>query len=475
MNKYYKAVIYLLSLITLLSCAGEELFHETELTPPSANNNLKQLSLTLYIPGTNAPATFSYSTIDENDIKTVDILVFRTGPYGEYYYKHISVGDIRNNQSSTSKIFDIAMEAINARLILLANVSHLFSDEINDRLENDSKIGNVTKQTILDYFVFDYTHPWTGDNNEHDYSFPMYGESAIIPANSTVVSEIKMIRSIARIDVAGSSNVNNWRIDSVYIFNTKNKGYVAPAFGPNGNIAETPRIPVDAALNTQGFGFKFRPNAGVSTPLMEREIYIPEDPQTRGKVPTCIVLKIDKPAQKSKYYCAEIQDDNGDFLPLLRNYRYRILITGISGEGYDSPEEAAIMPASFINAEVETEELGLGHIVFNSEHKLGVSVQHIHFDANGSSGNMGMDKKAFSLKVFTTYPKWSVSADASLSEWLNVEGGDELHVERAASLRTLELIAAPNYSEQARYGRIYIKSGTLQQEITISQDGRPKQ
>ncbi|MDR2496241.1 MAG: BACON domain-containing protein [Tannerellaceae bacterium] len=469
MKKYSIALISLLSFITLFSCAGEEILHDAQPGGSYANDNLKHLTLTLHIPGTNAPATFSYSAIDENDVKTVDILVFKSSSAGEHYYKHLHVSNVRNNQTTTSKSIDIDLDAIDARLVLLANVSYLFDNEMNSRLENDSAMGNVSKQSILDRFVFDFSNFSTGNIADSDYAFPMYGESDLISANSTVVPEIKMIRAIARVDIAASAHIDGWNIDSVYVFNIKDKGFVAPSFGTRGNITETPRVPIDAKPGTRSFSF--RPNAGVTTPAMEREIYITEDAQSQGS-PTCIVLKINKADSRPQFYCAKIQDANGGLLPILRNYRYRITITGISGEGYDSAEEAAVMPSSLVSSEVETDELGLENIVFNSDHKLGVSVLHVNFRADGLSSSIDAGSKA-SIKVFTTYTNWSVTADASMADWLSIEGADGLKAERPASSRSLELIAQPNSSGQPRYGRIYIKSGTLRQEITISQDGNP--
>jgi hypothetical protein len=480
MNRYYTFICLLLSLLTLASCVGDEIFFPDQSAggkyddnPGSHATNAKQLTLNIHIPGTNAPVTFAYSELDENDVRTIDILVFKITSEGEYYYRHIPVNKIRNNNSTTNKSLDVTIDAIDARLILLANVRRLFTDEMNRQLRQDSITGNVEEQSILSRFEFNFIRPWTSQRFNDGEAFPMYGRSSIIPAASTTAGEIKMIRSIARIDIANSTPNAAWSIDSIYIVNSKNKGYVAPSFGSGGAIAEIPNIPVSAAPNAVSFSYPFTANAGVTTQSMEREIYITEDCQTSTTHPTGIVLKVIKPGSKPQYYRADLKDSNGNLLPILRNYRYRIFITGISGNGYETVEEAAVRPHSSVSSEVETDELGMGNIVFNDDHKFGVSAQHIHFNADGSHEQTADNHTTYVLKIFTTYINWSISADALLADWLAIDGSNNLEAEHPSDARAINLAVAANPSATPRCGRLYLKSGALRQEITITQDGQP--
>jgi hypothetical protein len=424
----------------------------------------------MQIPGTNAPVTYAYSSSGENEVQTVDILVFKVDSKGEHYYKHIPVRSIRQDNNTTKKV-DIALEAIDTRLVLLANASHLFTEEMMYLLENDARSDDVTKEDILSRFVFDFNKPWKADDYTGN-AFPMYGESGIIQAKSVTVSEIKMIRAIARIDIASEARNTGWTIDSVYVFNTNNKGFVAPSFDKKGAAVETPHIPSAARANTKGFGYLFVPNAGTTTLSMEREIYITEDMQD-GQEPTTIVLRILHEGKKPQYYRVDLKGADGELIPVLRNYRYRIFITGITGEGYPTAEEAATSAKRpSISSEVEINELGLGKIIFNDQYKLGVSEVQVCFHADGSWEGIN-GETSYSLKVYTTYPNWTASMDESMATWLTFDGsnGDGLEMEFPASSHSLGLTVAPNLSGHFRSGTIYLRAGTLLQAITILQDG----
>ncbi|GHT27542.1 hypothetical protein AGMMS49574_00180 [Bacteroidia bacterium] len=464
MKKYS---IYILIIMALCSCVGEEI--PTHVTPPTPTD--RQLTLIMQIPGTNAPVTYAYSPSGENEVQTVDILVFKVDSTGEHYYKHIPVRSIRQDNNTTKKV-DIALEAIDTRLILLANVSHLFTEEMMYLLENDARSGDVTKEDILDRFVFDFNKPWKADDHTGNV-FPMYGESGVVQAKSVTVNEIKMIRAIARIDIANEAHNAGWTIDSVYVFNTNNKGFVAPSFDKRGIAVETPHVPSAARANTKGFGYLFAPNAGTTTLSMEREIYITEDMQD-GQESTTIVLKILHEGKKPQYYRVDLKGADGELIPILRNYRYRIFITGIRGEGYPTAEEAVTatkLPS--ISSEIEINELGLGKIIFNDQYKLGVSEVKVSFRADGSWEGINGETSSYSLKVYTTYSNWTASMDESMATWLTFDGanGDGLKMEFPASSHSLGLTVAPNPSGHFRSGTIYLRAGTLLQAITILQEG----
>ncbi|GHV51996.1 hypothetical protein FACS1894181_14690 [Bacteroidia bacterium] len=467
MKKYS---IYILIIMALCSCVGEEIpAHETQ---PSLTD--RQLTLVMQIPGTNAPVTFAYSPSGENEVRTVDILVFKVDSKGEHYYKHIPVRSIRDDNNTTKKV-DIALEAIDTRLILLANVNHLFTEEMTYLLENDAKSGDVTKEIILDRFMFDFKEQWKAGDHAGN-AFPMYGESGIVPAKSAAVNEIKMIRAIARIDIANDARNAGWSIDSVYVFNTNDKGFVAPSFDKRGTILETPHVPSAAKANAKSFGYLFVPNAGTTTLSMEREIYVAEDMQDSG-TPTSIVLRILHEGKKPQYYRVDLKGTDGELMPLLRNYRYRIFITGITGDGYLTAEEAATAAKRTpISSEVEIDELGLEKIIFNDQYKLGVSELQVAFHADGSWMGMEPGETSYSLKVYTTYSNWSVSMDESLAAWLKFDGsnGDGLNAEFPASCHSLGLIAEANTSGLHRSGTIYLRAGTLRFAITVLQNGNSR-
>ncbi|MDR1938600.1 MAG: BACON domain-containing protein [Tannerellaceae bacterium] len=455
--------IFLLFAALFFSCVDDEqIIHPVD---PVAKD--KEVVLTMHIPGTHLPVTYAYSEADENDIRTVDALIFRVDASGnESYYRHITVPAISQDNSNTKKV-QVKLELVDSRVIVLANARHLFTGELEEQLRSDSIRANATKEKVMQRFVFDMSAP-IGKEKE---VFPMYGESEIIRSADHVVKEIKMIRAITRIDIINSIPDGDVEIDSVYLFNTKNKGFIAPSFDSKGMIIETPNVPGNAEPNKNVFGYKFLQNAGTACPTMEREIYITEDSQD-SDAPTLVVLKILRQGHAPQFYRVDMLNKDGDLLPVQRNYRYRINITKIINDGYPTVEAAVTMPKPSLSSSVETNELGISTVVFNDQYKLGVSTTDIVFRANGSWEGKRPGEEYFSLKVHTTYSGWS-------AEWVGSEpAGWVTFTEAKAEAATvdfpsttlaLNMNAAPNTTGKIRVGKIRLTAGTLRIEVNVTQ------
>jgi hypothetical protein len=396
----------------------------------------------------------------------VDVLVFRVDTSGnEYYYRHISDPAITQDNGNIKKI-QIRLEFINSRVIVLANVRNLFTPDMDSQLRLDSIQGDATKETVMKRFVFDMREPF-GKQKE---SFPMYGESGIIRSSDNVNS-ITMIRAITRIDIVNSILDDKVKIDSVYLFYTKNKGFVAPGFDSKGAIMESPNVPGEAKPNEKAFGYKFVQNAGVASPAMEREIYITEDLQ-ESETPTFIVVKILYEGHPPQFYRVDILDKDGELLPIQRNYRYRLNIKKILSNGYLTAEEAAVMPEQSLSSTVETNELGINTVVFNDQFKLGVSTANIVFNADGSWEGKKPDEDFYSLKVHTTYSGWSAVWDKTeFGNWLNFMDAKETKTSLnfPSTILMLNMKASPNTTGRTRQGKIRLTAGTLCLEVNVIQ------
>ncbi|MDR2811277.1 MAG: hypothetical protein LBB84_12120 [Tannerellaceae bacterium] len=459
-----KLTIILLFATLFFSCVDDERLINPTVEPVVKDKNVV---LTMQIPGTYLPVTYAYSENDENEIRTVDVLIFRVDESGnEYYYKHIRIPTIAQNNGNTKKV-QFRLEFMDSRLLVLANVRNLFTGEMEDRLRTDSVAGHVTKDEVMKRFVFDMTKPF-GEEKE---PFPMYGESDILRSSDTTVGEIKMTRSITRIDVVNSISDYKVRIDSIYFLQTKNKGAVAPGFNEKGEIVGTANVPSEAQPNTHAFGYKFVQNAGNVSPAMEREIYIAEDGQDTN-TPTIIILKIaceDRPAQ---FYRVDMLNKDGELLPILRNYRYRLNILKIAGNGYPTIAAAAAVPTPSLSSTVETNELGISSVVFNDQYKLGVSTTDIVFKADGSWDGKTNNEIVYSLKVYTTYSGWSVTWEGNeLAGWLNLMDVDMKKgtMDFPASRLELNMKVEPNTTGGTRQGKIKLTAGMLHLEINVVQ------
>lgn len=340
------------------SCVTEE--HGVNL--PSKQEEARMFTLTLKIPGVSVPASYALSLQDENRIQTVDILVFKVTENGEFLREYIPVDGVADVESSSNmKQVRIALKDYDARLVVLANARKLFTDGLVSSLEGAIALGNIGKDEIIEHLVFGYSKPFgAGQAGEAVLSFPMSGESQVIPQTADTINEIDMKRSLCRIDIGvdiantSGSFAQDFKLDSVFVFNVKNQGYATSGY-ISGNISDAPHIPANAKPNAEPFGYKFEVNNTKGLRLMERNIYITEDDQNSA-TPTLLVIKAAYKSEAALYYRIDLLGGTGKFSPFLRNYRYRVNITGITGSGYRTALSAAASVA-VLNSDVEKENL----------------------------------------------------------------------------------------------------------------------
>lgn len=452
---------------TLFSCVTDE----KEVIFPTDKNIGKDLLVTIQIPGTSVPVSYSnLSEEDENDIHTLDVLLFREGEEGEYFYKYVPVPTL-DEDNGTVKKFRIKKEPFDVKLLVLANVCDLFTSSVIEQLRLDSIQACIDKETIMRRFLFSYTEIAGGK------PFPMYGESEIIQGEEEKVEAIKMTRAVARIDI-GTNGGCSLAIDSVFIFNCKNKGYVSPPFSSKGSVLEEPWVPINAVPYSSPFGFAFRQNSlHGNAVMMERNIYITEDTQSSDK-PTIIVIKTVSSDAAPVYYRVNMQDVDGSFIPIRRNYRYRICITEISAHGYASALEASKAPAS-LQTVIESYELDIHEMIVDEKDRymLGVSTTEVVVNADGSWAGKAEEDQYYMLRIHTTYPKWSATWEKKdFDGWLTFFGNtseeDIIRMEYPSSVRALPMKLTPNPSTQERSGIIKLIAGTLVMEIRIAQKGQ---
>ena len=170
----------------------------------------------------------------------------------------------------------------------------------------------------------------------------------------TALQQVRLARNFAWIKLQKGDAVNNFEIDSYCVVNTNNRGSVAP-YNTNTGIFEdfkAPQTYVDLVVtqNYQGFvpagttlitdmpdESKWFKAAGVAADNYAYFIYEREKPASN---PTFIIMKGRyKPAggdwlANPRYYKVDLRDANGEYFPILRNFRYNIELTSILHEGH---------------------------------------------------------------------------------------------------------------------------------------------
>ena len=180
-------------------------------------------------------------------------------------------------------------------------------------------------------------------------------------ATKTALSGVQLIRNFAWIELKTSTDCSNFTIDSYYVVNTYNRGTIAPYNTTVGKGWISDYEDKDySALVGEGYHGFTPPVSELNTAIPDPNEWYTDNSQKpyyiyerelNDKTPSYILVKgtyypdgktVTTTAKKDRYYKIDLRDaNNGDYFPIIRNFKYGINITGIGHEGYDSPSEAA--------------------------------------------------------------------------------------------------------------------------------------
>jgi hypothetical protein len=177
-------------------------------------------------------------------------------------------------------------------------------------------------------------------------------------------------------------------------------------------------------------------------------------PAAGWKQNTCLVIGgYYQSTASPTYYRVEFK--NAALLPLLRNHRYTVNITGVSAHGYPTPEDAYNNPPSNITVQItEWNDGGLDDITFNDQYHLAVDKSTLAFYAGGGSKSM---------EAITDFPAgWTIEKDA-VYDWFTVS--PTIHASTSQQTITVTI---PN-GTGPRDGHFDIVAGNLHKRIFVTQ------
>ena len=328
----------------------------------------------------------SMSVAQENEINEIDILAFRkTGGIYKLAYSVKGIDIQQQNPQYEFSTFTAWLETGEQKFVFIANASsyiHNSGIQIGDRF--DDIISNLT---------VDSNSEWL------NLYIPMYGEiDTEITNTSTTLSNIYLIRMLARFDISLLNTVTNFNLEEAYIFNRKNKGYIASQH-ITGNIVTNATVPSDAIqIKTPAYTYTTTSNNEISQSIYTFEVK-GVNLSTNKKDATAIVVGGDfNNSGKTTYYRVDIHNPQTSIqtLDILRNHLYNIVIQSVSEAGAPTPEEA-FDGIYTLNAEIEVwtnNEIGVD---LDEQYYLQVSHPSIQSSAIPADG--------LTVTAITNHPK----------------------------------------------------------------------
>ncbi len=188
----------------------------------------------------------------------------------------------------------------------------------------------------------------------------------LVPTDDTetALTNIPLVRNFAKIEVATKQGCA-FTLQSYAVINAPNKGSVAAYSRTTGRFVDYLNkttedlrdddkydafVPGDATLNSDITNLKLNEITSRSPSyIYERETPIANP---------VYILVYGQFGGNNVYYRVDLRDDDGNYFPLLRNFKYKVTINEVTHTGYSNPQDAANSVGSGdISSSIETEHL----------------------------------------------------------------------------------------------------------------------
>lgn len=473
----------LLVLVWLTGCVQEEF----ESKPPQTGNGVQ---FTLTVPDIEMPSVSSRTMTGtgaakkEDEIKTVDILVFDTSKTPAVFLEWVSgtgvTQDLANNNSTVNFSAVLSPTTASTCIVVVAN------REL-DGIASEFRKGETTKVEAMEDLLHTHIGKWTADGSSADgYTrIPMYGEKEIakIAPSMNPITGINMKRMLARIDIRNSAS--NFMVEEVYLANYNTTGYIAPAWDADGKVGDPAsdvlNLPADGGKKTdEGNAILYSVGGNTS---YNGEIYtfeapaavdaggVGQDGALSRKEAVCLIVKGKIGSGKSTFYRVDFTKtgetgEEVEYLSLKRNYKYIITVTEASGIGYESFSEALASYTVMSNLKfrvIHYDREKVKDVVYNGQYMLGVGESEICVTQHQNNG--------YSINVFTDHPSgWKATVTGS--DWLGFSGGTAT-ASGVANEDTQLLLRIPYYHNgiigTTRTATVTLTAGRLTYDIKVTQ------
>lgn len=419
-----------------------------------------QATFTVQLPG-EFSQTRALTEPNEMEIQTADIISFRKDAVtnNEYFFYREMATFVSNTASA--KVYRSSIQHSNdaQQFVVFANVRTI--------LDGLSLNTSMTRQQVLNAIVMTQSAAW--DVSSTYTPLPMWAQADYqVVNNGDPGLSVELTRAVARIDVTvASAAQSDFVMKSVRYYNYPNKGSVAPL---DANWSPTLKQVTAPSVPSGGYSYAASPQVHTVTGGVSllRTIYSFEAPSTDSNTNTsasCLVVGGSFKGGGDTYYRVDFYDqDTGEFLPLLRNFRYNVQITEVNGVGFSDFADA--LKAGFSNMTATThvlDEGGMGNVVWDGRDFLSVSQTDF---------SLYPEEQSITVDVATTYADgWSATVSSEAASWLSIQGSSTGAGNKVKGVLTLE--AEANLTGN-RTGTVTITAGRLTQTITVFQSINPE-
>jgi len=361
-------------------------------SPTVVDGNTVEVSIATNVPAITVQ-TRAKATEAEKWLEHVDVLVFKVDGTNETFaYRTTHTNDLSSldydNVSIKVKL-NISENDEEYRVVFITNLK----EEINQLFtDNDEITTSTSKEEVLKQIQFIQDENWVSQENR-SRPLPMWGEANATVINSNTTNEsfgtMDLLRSIARIELSvsltdtGTGNTESngselFEITSVKVYNVREEGRAVP---DKTNITDGKATDPTLIENSDKVDIKYLLTDTDKNAVSG--IYVNEAKNQEDDVETSDPLFLvigaiykgeDSQNTDVTYYKVGFYDKANNPVDILRNYTYKMFITGVNGPGEEDEEEAAKSSSNSLTvAMLDWSEGEMKHVVFNGQNYLAVS------------------------------------------------------------------------------------------------------
>ncbi len=414
----------------------------------------------------SVPGMKSATRAGDNTVSTLDIVVFdAAGIFVEHVRANIIATGLAGG--SVTQAYAPATIGTGYTVAVVANFrSTIEAAALTGMSKADFK--NLQVKQKADNNFNNILWNW---NKAQPEGLPMYGETVLasIPSADEAIN-VELCRVHARIDFHMEDAASDIKDIWFRYFQTSGSLAFNGSFqnpGVSGrDIVLYPRLPGASFKSAEGF-------------------YVFEEPAQAGDVGSYgFVIVRAKYAGVYYYYRVDFISDGsfpgyakGEFIPVKRNYRYKVVINEVLGQGYATFSDAGSSKGEVNNLRytILTENEEAGHMVYDGNYYLSVDRNEFEVPKIGVA-----DPDVLEVLVRTNYDSSQHTADA----WKVTKNDPEITPVGVPVTETMTFFMGPAYltgkirfrvdpnpTSQDRVLTFTIGAGKLSQIITIRQSG----
>lgn len=427
-NKLTILCVCLFLLLSVASCTDEEIGSRLP-----RDGELVEMTFILNVAQTEDVA-LTRAVTSENAVSELTLLVFPSQDDDAVLEQIQRVSEFTETNSSYRFTIQLEASANEKYIYIVANA--------NDKLTGISK-GSTTLANV---------RVITSNVVSGETNLVMSGvKQSTIPGIGLVAEDFVLNRNTAKVTVTNAEGIS-LRLGEFQLRNGSEEGQILAGAEPNADNAQQETATI-----------------GQADPTKPLYTY----PSSSDSQPFLVVSGTDNGV--TSWYRINLKNAEGSYFSLLPNHHYEVRITGVSGPGYATKEEAAEHDPANLTATIYDHQPTVYNMVTDGSQELGVS-DTIEIGAQDDA------TAEFSIKYYPGTPtELKVEVDDASTSWLELDNSNDYpktetldktndgNKETGTLYTYCAKTKIENLSGDDRYGHILVSAGGLSRVVVVKQ------